>query len=142
MSLHVDVDPVADAEWAVERAERAVGLTLRDQDIHDARISVALLDDTAMAELNQRWKGRDEPTDVLAFPLHEAGEPPLGDIYLCVDQIVAQAAELGEAREQELERVAIHGTLHVLGWDHPEEGRESSEMWACQERILEQLTAG
>jgi probable rRNA maturation factor len=89
--------------------------------------------------MNREWKGRDAPTDVLAFPLHEPGQPPLGDVYLGFDRAAAQAAELGEPRERELARLAIHGTLHVLGWDHPEEGRESTEMWAHQERILKGL---
>ncbi len=119
--------------------ERAVRATLRDRGVEDAELSVTLLDDGGMASLNREWKGKDAPTDVLAFSLHGDQEPPLGDVYLGVEQAVRQATELGEAAARELARLAIHGTLHVLGWDHPEEERESSGMWQHQERILEGL---
>lgn len=117
----------------VERAARAV---LRDRGVPDGSLSLTLLDDPGMAAMNRRWKEREGPTDVLAFTLHGPGEPVMGDIYLGVDRARAQAAELDEPFERELARLAIHGTLHVLGWDHPEEKREESEMWAHQERIL------
>ncbi len=92
-----------------------------------------------MAALNREWKGRDAPTDVLAFALHEDGEPPLGDVYVGAERAVAQAADLGDSATRELARLAIHGTLHVLGWDHPEDDREASEMWEHQEAILDAL---
>ncbi|MFW6330240.1 MAG: rRNA maturation RNase YbeY [Gemmatimonadota bacterium] len=117
----------------VERAARAA---LTDRGVEEGELSLTLLDDPAMAALNRRWKGRSEPTDVLAFSLHEPGQPIMGDVYLGVERAAAQAAELGEPPARELARLAVHGTLHVLGWDHPELGREGSEMWRHQERIL------
>jgi probable rRNA maturation factor len=126
------LDPAA----VVERAARAA---LEDRAVARAELSVALLDDEAMSALNHRWKGRESTTDVLAFALHEDGEPPLGDIYLGWEQALRQAAELGQPVARELARLAIHGTLHVLGFDHPDQDRERSEMWAHQERILEAL---
>lgn len=125
-----------DPSAVVERAARAA---LEDRGVADAELSLALLDDAAMAAMNRQWKGREEPTDVLAFALHDAGEPPLGDVYIGWEQALRQARDEGEAPLRELARLAIHGTLHVLGWDHPEEGRERSEMWEHQERILEGL---
>jgi probable rRNA maturation factor len=119
--------------------EGAVRAATTAEGVSDAELSLTLMDDEAMASLNLRWKERDAPTDVLAFSLHGPGEPPEGDIYLGVERAAAQAEELGESRDRELARVAIHGTLHVLGWDHPERGREASEMWERQERILEGL---
>jgi probable rRNA maturation factor len=125
--------PNPDAAALVERAARAA---LEDRGVTEGAVSLTLLDDAAMAAMNRRWKDRDGPTDVLAFALHDPDEPPMGDVYLGVDRAVAQAAELGEPAGRELARLAVHGTLHVLGWDHPDEGREASEMWAHQERIL------
>lgn len=122
-----------------ELAERAARATLDDRGVAEGELSVALLDDGAMADLNRQWKGRDGTTDVLAFALHGEGEPPLGDVYIGWEQALRQAADEGEVPARELARLAIHGTLHVLGWDHPEEGRERSEMWQHQERILEEL---
>jgi probable rRNA maturation factor len=116
--------------------ERAAGAALRDRGVEEGELSIAILDDDGMAAMNRQWKGREGPTDVLAFALHEPGAPVVGDIYLGIERAAAQAVEEGEPVEHELARLAIHATLHVLGWDHPEEERESSEMWAMQERIL------
>lgn len=128
----------AGAEALVLRAARAA---LEDRGFEDAELSIVMLDDEGMAGMNQRWKGREEPTDVLAFALHESGQPPLGDVYLGCERALVQAEEVGEPPGRELARLAIHGTLHVLGFDHPERERERSEMWQHQERILDGLGA-
>lgn len=125
-----------DLQQLVTRAARA---TLQDRGIADAELSMTLVDDVAMTALNRQWRKRESTTDVLAFALNEPGEPPLGDVYLGLEQAARQATELGEAPARELARLAIHGTLHVLGFDHPDDGREESEMWAHQERILAHL---
>jgi probable rRNA maturation factor len=130
----------ADAvERTVANAARAV---LDDFGVTRAELSITLLDDTGMAALNREWKGRDGPTDVLAFALYEEGEDPVGDIYLGVERGAEQGAAVGETMARELARLAIHGTLHVLGFDHPEDDREGTEMWAHQERILNGLDPG
>ena len=125
-----------DATALVERAARA---TLAERGVREGEISVALMADEAMAAMNRQWKGRDTTTDVLAFSLHEEGHPPLGDVYIGWEQALRQAADMDEPPARELARLAIHGTLHVLGLDHPEHGREDSPMWRLQERILEEL---
>lgn len=126
----------AEARDVVERAARAA---LRDCGVEDGELSLTILDDTAMAAMNRQWKGREGATDVLAFALHARDEPLLGDVYVDLERAAAQAAELGEPVARELARLTIHGTLHTLGWDHPEEEREESEMWENQERILDGL---
>lgn len=123
-----------DPSGLVERAARAA---LADRGVADAELSLALVEDVTITALNRQWKRRNGPTDVLAFALQDEGEPPLGDVYIGWRQALRQAEEEGENPARELARLAIHGTLHVLGWDHPEEDRERSEMWQHQERILE-----
>lgn len=124
--------PVALAE--VEAAVRAV---LQAEGVTDAEISVALLGDAAIAELNERYLAHEGPTDVLSFPLQAAGAPPLGDIYIGVEQARRQADELGVPMGEEVLRLAVHGTLHVLGYDHPEGAeREDCEMYRRQEELL------
>jgi probable rRNA maturation factor len=78
---------------------------------------------------------------VLSFALHDEGEPPLGDVYVGVEQARRQAAEAGVAETEELVRLAVHGTLHVLGWDHPEEpeARFRSPMWLRQEALVAEV---
>jgi probable rRNA maturation factor len=141
VSRETDVPGLAPdaAERLVAAAARAV---LADFGVVEAELSITLLDDDQMAALNREWKGRDEPTDVLAFPLYEEGEAPVGDIYLGVERGAEQGAAEGETVPRELARLAIHGTLHVLGFDHPEEEREGTVMWAHQERILDGLDPG
>jgi probable rRNA maturation factor len=126
-------------ERAAAVVVRAVEAALADREVADAEVSVTFLDDDGMAALNREWKGRDAPTDVLAFSLYSEGEAPLGDVYLGVERAAEQGAEADESPARELARLAIHGTLHVLGLDHPEEGRERSELWRDQERILSRL---
>lgn len=127
---------IADEAGVVERAARA---TVADRGVEDGALSLTLLDDRAMAALNRDWLNRDGATDVLAFALHDPGEPPIGDIYLGVERAAAQARAEAEPARRELARLAVHGTLHVLGWDHPEVDREQSEMWEHQERIVAAL---
>jgi len=122
---------------ALSILESAAVATLMARGVHDAELSVTLLGDRAITVLNRRWLDRNAPTDVIAFPLYEPGEPPAGDVYIGVRQAVRQAAEFGVPVAEELARLTIHGTLHVLGFDHPEGGsRKSSRMWKVQERIL------
>ena len=120
--------------------QRAVRATLEHEDITDASISVTLLNDARITALNEQYLEHEGPTDVISFPLFQSGEPPVGDIYIGYDQAKRQAAELSVDLEAELARLAIHGTLHVLGYDHAEDGaREGSEMWQVQESILRQV---
>jgi probable rRNA maturation factor len=115
----------------------AARAALRDQDVPRAELSITLVDDAQIAELNGRYLGREHPTDVLAFALHAEGEAPIGDIYIGYEQALRQAGDLGVDPLEELARLVVHGTLHVLGHDHPEEaGRLDSPMWQAQERII------
>jgi probable rRNA maturation factor len=115
----------------------AVRAAFRARRITDAELSLTLLADAGITDLNAAYLGHDGPTDVIAFALYEPGETPVGDVYIGFDQALRQAERLDIPPDQELLRLAIHGTLHVLGFDHPAAAeRETSEMWQLQERIL------
>ncbi len=117
--------------------EQALRLVLERADARDAHLSVAFVGDAEISGLNQEYLQHAGPTDVIAFPLHAPAQPPLGDIYVGVAQAARQAAELGVPLAEELLRLAIHGTLHVLGYDHPDgEERLHSEMYLRQEELL------
>ncbi len=91
----------------------------------------------AMARLHQEWKGKSGPTDVLSFALPAPDGTIAGDVYICPAVARAQAREFGVPAAEELLRLVIHGTLHVLGYDHPEgPGRTRSAMWRRQEGHL------
>jgi probable rRNA maturation factor len=111
-----------------------------------AELSILLVEAEYMAELNHRWMDGDGPTDVLAFPLDEAsfdhgpgengGEPTLlGDIVLCPEVAGRQAASAGHSTSDEVALLTVHGTLHLLGYDHAEP-EEEREMFGLQDRLL------
>jgi probable rRNA maturation factor len=108
--------------------------------VTDGEVSVTLLDDVSMIELSRDHLDLDSTTDVISFALHEGDEAVLGDVYVGHEQAARQAADMGVSLTEELARLAIHGTLHVLGYDHPEgDSRNSSEMFVIQERLVRTL---
>lgn len=103
-------------------------------------ISVTFLGLTPMARLHEAHKQRPGPTDVLAFSLPQPDGSILGDVYVCPGVAAREARRRQITRREELVRLVVHGTLHVLGEDHPEDaGRETSEMWRHQEALVESL---
>jgi probable rRNA maturation factor len=101
----------------------------------DSEISVSLVTEDAMRALNREHRGKDAVTDVLSFPGSLGG---LGDIVLCPAVATAQAEEYGHSLEREMAFLAIHGLLHLLGYDHQDEAGEQA-MCEEQEKILEAL---
>ncbi len=132
--IHINLEGFPEAPRA--RLETAVLRTLEVEKVPDAEISLTLLDDDAIRDLNRSYLGRDRPTDVLSFSIGEE-DRPLGDVYVGVEEARRQAEEHGITVEEELVRLAVHGTLHVLGYDHPEgPEREQSSMFVHQEALV------
>lgn len=137
--ITVHVNPGEGAGVDPGLLDDAVRRTLEAEGVAEGEVSLTLLADDAIRAMNRDYLGRDEPTDVMAFTLHEEGEPILGDVYLGAEQARRQAPE-GVSLEEEMARLAIHGTLHVLGYDHPAgDDRSRSEMWRRQEELLAAL---
>lgn len=144
MSLDLDFSVDEGLDFSAAEAEplvrSAAEATLRNRNIDEASISVTLLSDDAMAALNTQYLGHEGPTDVISFPLWENDEPVVGDIYVGLEQARRQAADMSVPLAQELRRLVIHGTLHVLGYDHPDgDARETSDMWLIQEQIVREV---
>jgi probable rRNA maturation factor len=119
---------------------RAVATVLRGER-RQAMISVTFLGRDAMRRLNAEHKGHDRPTDVLSFALSDPAGGTLGDVYVCPWVAEREARSRGIPLRQELIRLVVHGTLHALGREHPEDDRRtSSPMWRRQERYVEALT--
>lgn len=103
-------------------------------------VTVTFVGPAGMRVLNRVWKGHDRPTDVLSFTLRPPGGGIAADVYICAALARAAARELGIAPAEEIARLVIHGTLHALGYDHPEgTGRTHSPMWRRQERYVKAL---
>ncbi len=126
------------AAVAADTLADAVRSVLAAEGVRRAMVSVTLLSASAMARLNRRHLSHAGATDVISFGFAPVqGTGVVGDIYLCPAVARANARAAGCGVREELLRLAVHGTLHVLGWDHPErEARESSPMWRRQERLL------
>lgn len=122
----------------LEEVERAVAWVLDAEGVGDAELSLAFVSDGEIAALNERYLSHPGPTDVLSFPLHLPGHAALGDIYVGADQAARQATGEGAGPlREELLRLAMHGTLHVLGYEHPEgDDRDGSPMYLRQEALL------
>lgn len=119
-----------------ERIRRALCETLRRDGRARGEFSVTFVADAEMSSMHERYLGRTDVTDVLSFALHEDGEDPLGDVYVGLAQAHRQAAEAGADSEDEMVRLAVHGALHVLGYDHPDgPERTASEMFRVQEAV-------
>jgi len=134
-----DIQVTVQGEWSVaeDGLASACCSTLSAEGRREGEMSLTLLDDEAISGLNREYFGKDRPTDVIAFPLFAEGEPLVGDLYIGYEQASRQAAELGIRLDEELLRLTIHGTLHILGHTHPEgPERVESPMYRRQEELL------
>jgi len=96
-----------------------------------AHLSLLLTTDQEIHSINLEWLGRDRPTDVLAFSQLEGESCPsdfMGDIVISVETAEKQADEIGHTLEDELDRLMVHGMLHLLGHDHVHGGRQAAKM--------------
>ena len=108
---------------------------------HDGELSILFTDDTHISQLNERYRGRAEPTNVLAFPMSEPWDSEddsgmLGDIVVSVDRIIQESKDFGESLEETVYRLLIHGLLHLMGFDHERSADEERRMNEEQTRLL------
>ena len=121
------------------RVREAATAALRAERVKDAMLSITLVGRAAISRLNRRYLGHHGPTDVISFGLGRVGKrgAVIGDIYICADVARENARLQGISGGEEVLRLVVHGTLHVLGYDHPRgSARTASRMWRKQERIL------
>lgn len=133
--------PVLDRRGLRRRAQRLLELLGEG----DAELSLALADDLEIAALNERYRGKPRPTDVLSFSLLEGDHAArrgelLGDVVLGVEFAARQAARARRSLDEELTRLLIHGVLHLLGHDH-ERPAERALMRREERRLLAVLGA-
>ena len=118
-----------------------------------AEISVTFVDNAAIAELNNQYRNKPMPTDVLSFPMFElspgqlpedwssymdpdTGLVPLGDMCISLERAIAQAQEFGHTTRREVGYLTIHSMLHLLGYDHMDEGEMKRQMRAREKEIM------
>jgi len=121
------------------RVNAIVQLTLKAEQVDDAVVSVTFLSARAMATMNREQLGHAGATDIITFELTRpvADAPVTGDMYICADVARTNAKAWGVPVREEFARLVIHGTLHMLGLEHPDgEARVDSPMWRAQEKYL------
>lgn len=119
-------------------AERILDLLNQNR----AELSLALVGNREIRELNARYRNRDEPTDVLSFPSGERllrEMEILGDVVISVEQAEIQARKRGKTLEEEVESLLIHGILHLLGYDHERSKKEAKIMQGMEKKIQQAL---
>lgn len=156
MDHEVYIDAEAETPPAVEaQLRRAVLAALEGEGVDvPCVVEVCVTDDAGIRQTNLETRGVDRPTDVLSFPMFELepGEKPradwadpdtnkvlLGDMMISLERANAQAAEFGHSPEREVCYLAVHSVLHLLGYDHLDEGTMKAQMRAREEAILGKL---
>lgn len=144
---------VSCARWrrAVPGVERVAAAAARaalaqaGRKLGAAELSLVLADDAAVASLNERWRHRAGPTNVLAFATGARPAPPapllLGDVILAYETVTREAKDQGKNAADHLRHLVIHGVLHLLGYDHDAAG-PARRMEALETRILATLGVG
>ena len=132
-----------------QAAQRAEGVTL------PLSVFIRVTDDDEIRAINREQRGKDAATDVLSFPMFDltAGQPPvdehlldpathrlpLGDMVISLERATAQAEEFGHSIQRELGYLAVHSVLHLLGYDHMDEGEQKRQMRAREEAIMNEM---
>lgn len=108
----------------------------------EAELSLALIGNSEMRKLNAKYRRKDYPTDVLSFPMEQAGPAPtrlLGDVIISVEKAREQAKQRGRTPDHELATLLIHGIVHLLGYDHERSAKDARAMKRLEDKIYRQL---
>ncbi len=142
MALTVEVEIWQGIVGFVQPIKAAAEATLQAHQMDRAALTVKLTDENEIRQLNKRFAGIDEPTDVLSFAsgddLPDSGDSYLGDVAISPTIAMQAAARGGHGLREELAVLTVHGVLHLLGYNHDQPARKR-EMWDMQARILERL---
>jgi probable rRNA maturation factor len=121
----LEVEVMGTAAIAQAEVERLVAISLASAGIEDGHVAVEFVDEDRIHDLNREYRDKDEPTDVLSFPIDEGDEPigprELGDVVICPEHT------------EDLREAVIHGTLHLVGMDHE---TDDGEMLALQRELM------
>ncbi|MYC97187.1 MAG: rRNA maturation RNase YbeY [Caldilineaceae bacterium SB0661_bin_32] len=153
MGIYIQIDGQFQARVEEAWLEAAAKAALRACQRDEISISILVVDDDELRRYNRIYRRQDAPTDVLSFAIQEgpalAAEAPdalaaeldadLGDLVLAFPYASRQAIQHGHTLASELQLLVVHGTLHLLGYDHDTETRQA-EMWRKQTEILSSLT--
>jgi len=121
--------------------KKVLKAALKHEKINNAIFSIIFVDEKTIQDINRDYRGIDRVTDVISFAFEDNGKLVyndrrlLGEIYICIPRMKEQALEYGHSEKRELSFLAVHGLLHLLGYDHMNE-KDEKIMFALQELIL------
>ena len=143
----IDVVNLTRGDLSEEFVRKAIGKTLRYLGIQGTiSLGVAFVGRGRMQKLNKNFKGKDQVADVLSFASGRKSVVPadqgeyVGEIVVCVSVVKDQAAKAGVSFQRELGHVLIHGTLHLLGYEHDKSQKDTEKMHSKEEEIMKRLT--
>lgn len=140
MAYQIDIESNSQSEQLPTAAEfeRWISAALRSQELEEAEVSLYIVDEGESQELNSQYRGKDYPTNVLSFPAdipEEVGVPLLGDLVVCAPVVAREAQEQGKTLAAHWAHMVVHGSLHLLGFDHIDDA-EADEMEALETKII------
>jgi probable rRNA maturation factor len=141
MSVEV-VSHVPGRKLPLRRTKQAAQKILASLKQNRAELSVALITDREIEKLNRKYRNKPKPTDVLSFPAGEllAGRQPLlGDVVISVERAEEQAKAGGWTLDEEIDRLLIHGILHLLGYDHERSRKAALVMRSMERKVCREL---
>ena len=104
----------------------------------EEEVTIRITDEDEMRSVNSKWRNIDRPTNVLSFPLHDAGSPLLGDLVICAPVLRQEAVQQGKSLNAHWAHMIIHGILHLMGYDHSHQ-MEARSMEAKETALLQDL---
>lgn len=122
-----------------KRIREIVEAVCRSERVRAGIISITFVTSNTIAKMNREFLGHRGATDIITFELDSVNGVKMGDIYIAPEVARANAKTNGVGVREEFVRLVVHGTLHVLGYTHPEEDRMTSEMWRKQEAFVAAL---
>ncbi|MES2825960.1 MAG: rRNA maturation RNase YbeY [Pseudomonadota bacterium] len=139
--IDIEINSINKHIPSVENIEHWISVALHSDELVNAEVSIYIVDETESQELNLQYRAINKPTNVLSFPadIHEAvGVPLLGDLVICAPVVEREAAEQGKSLDAHWAHMLIHGTLHLLGYDHIEDD-EANVMEALETYLMAQM---
>lgn len=133
---HEDID--------ISELDKVIRFACKHLKVNNPMLNIVIVDKEKIQEINREYRDKDAVTDVISFAFEEVDDLEydnirfLGEIYICYDRCVEQAEEYGHSIKREFCYLAVHGLLHLLGYDHMTK-EDETEMFGLQEEILSSL---
>lgn len=144
MTVNIVIESQEDTSFNKKRLKGLSTQTLNEEGIDNGELGVVFVNEDTIRGLNLKYRSIDSPTDVLSFPIDERDSTEqvvlLGDVVICMQVAERNATAAGISFQEELERLLVHGILHVIGYDHTDDPEDP--MFRRQEQILNSFRLG